>query len=461
MRRNNSIRGRRPLKKLFVRNYIVISGLLLGAIAVALVSTDILMNRVVDRTGDLPRISGEDIYRYPFQNIDGKLLDRYGGWFEVIDEAGEVIYVRGNKEDDIVRYRDGLLYAKMDMQRNDDSIYYHAYSVKGPNQEPYILLWKIPMRLDKVSAAIAIFAACFALGLLIAVYLYAKYSVKQVEKPIRQIVEGIKEMERLNYTKRLTFTAEQEFDEIREAFNGLAERLQRTSAEKEAAETSRKNMLLHLSHDLKTPMTSIYGYSQLLLDDPSLEESRRRKYIQYIHDKSSYTSNLIKDLFELAKLEDSNQILKREKVNVTKWFQQIVAECYSEIEDKGFGLDVQIPEEPLPVMLDHVHMKRVIMNLIGNALKFNAAGTVLFASCESKDGRAVLWLGDDGIGVQEPIREHIFEEFTRGAGAVKDSTGLGLAICKKIVTLHQGTIELEADRRYSTMFRISLPCADA
>ncbi|MCM3270713.1 HAMP domain-containing sensor histidine kinase [Paenibacillus elgii] len=461
MRRNNSIRGRRPLKKLFVRNYIVISGLLLGAIAVALVSTDILMNRVVDRTGDLPRIAGEDIYRYPFENIDGKLLDRYGGWFEVIDEAGEVIYVRGNKEDDIVRYRDGLLYAKMDMQRNDDSIYYHAYSVKGPNQEPYILLWKIPMRLDKVSAAIAIFAACFALGLLIAVYLYAKYSVKQVEKPIRQIVEGIKEMERLNYTKRLTFTAEQEFDEIREAFNGLAERLQRTSAEKEAAETSRKNMLLHLSHDLKTPMTSIYGYSQLLLDDPSLEESRRRKYIQYIHDKSSYTSNLIKDLFELAKLEDSNQILKREKVNVTKWFQQIVAECYSEIEDKGFGLDVQIPEEPLPVMLDHVHMKRVIMNLIGNALKFNAAGTVLYASCESKDGRAVLWLGDDGIGVQEPIREHIFEEFARGGGAVKDSTGLGLAICKKIVTLHQGTIELEADRRYSTMFRISLPCADA
>lgn len=446
---------------MFVRNYIVISGLLLGAIAVALVSTDILMNRVVDRTGDLPRIAGEDIYRYPFENIDGKLLDRYGGWFEVIDEAGEVIYVRGNKEDDIVRYRDGLLYAKMDMQRNDDSIYYHAYSVKGPNQEPYILLWKIPMRLDKVSAAIAIFAACFALGLLIAVYLYAKYSVKQVEKPIRQIVEGIKEMERLNYTKRLTFTAEQEFDEIREAFNGLAERLQRTSAEKEAAETSRKNMLLHLSHDLKTPMTSIYGYSQLLLDDPSLEESRRRKYIQYIHDKSSYTSNLIKDLFELAKLEDSNQILKREKVNVTKWFQQIVAECYSEIEDKGFGLDVQIPEEPLPVMLDHVHMKRVIMNLIGNALKFNAAGTVLYASCESKDGRAVLWLGDDGIGVQEPIREHIFEEFARGGGAVKDSTGLGLAICKKIVTLHQGTIELEADRRYSTMFRISLPCADA
>ncbi|KZE83422.1 histidine kinase [Paenibacillus elgii] len=461
MRRNNSIRGRRPLKKLFVRNYIVISGLLLGAIAVALVSTDILMNRVVDRTGDLPQIAGEDIYRYPFENIDGKLLDRYGGWFEVIDEAGEVIYVRGNKEDDIVRYRDGLLYAKMDMQRNDDSIYYHAYSVKGPNQEPYILLWKIPMRLDKVSAAIAIFAACFALGLLLAVYLYAKYSVKQVEKPIRQIVEGIKEMERLNYTKRLTFTAEQEFDEIREAFNGLAERLQRTSAEKEAAETSRKNMLLHLSHDLKTPMTSIYGYSQLLLDDPSLEESRRRKYIQYIHEKSSYTANLIKDLFELAKLEDSHQMLKREKVNITKWFQQIVAECYSEIEDKGFGLDVQIPEEPLPVMLDHVHMKRVIMNLIGNALKFNAAGTVLYASCENKDGRAVLWLGDDGIGVQEPIREHIFEEFTRGAGTVKDSTGLGLAICKKIVTLHQGTIELEADRRYSTMFRISLPCADA
>lgn len=77
-------------------------------------------------------------------------------------------------------------------------------------------------------------------------------------------------------------------------------------------------------------------------------------------------------------------------------------------------------------------------------------------SCERLDRHVILRIGDDGIGVQEPIKEHIFEEFIRGDSPIKDSTGLGLAICKKIITLHEGTIELTQDQRYSTLFQITL-----
>jgi signal transduction histidine kinase len=240
----------------------------------------------------------------------------------------------------------------------------------------------------------------------------------------------------------------------------MAERLQRTSAEKEAAENNKRNMLLHLSHDLKTPITSIFGYSQLLLDHRELADNQKYKYVQYIHDKSSYIANLIQDLFELAKLGDEHLELNREKVNLAEWFRELVAEFYPEIEHKGFQLEVQIPEEPLSVKLDKVHMHRVVANLIGNTLKYNPAGSVLYASCERVEGRAVLLLGDNGIGIQEEIREHIFEEFIRGNSTKKDGTGLGLSICKKIIVRHQGTIELATDERYSTMFRISLPVAD-
>lgn len=101
-------------------------------------------------------------------------------------------------------------------------------------------------------------------------------------------------------------------------------------------------------------------------------------------------------------------------------------------------------------------MSRVITNLISNALRYNPTGTVLYVSCERLDRHVILRIGDDGIGVQEPIKEHIFEEFIRGDSPIKDSTGLGLAICKKIITLHEGTIELTQDQRYSTLFQITL-----
>ncbi|MEQ7053707.1 HAMP domain-containing sensor histidine kinase [Paenibacillaceae sp. P-4] len=455
MKKANNLSGRRPLKRVFFRNYAVICVLMIAAIIVSLLSTNLFMRRYIDELV-VAQINGTDIYRYPFHNISGHLLDKYGGWFEIVNESGEIIFVKGNKEDNIKHYEDGQMYAKMDVERNDDAISYHAYQAKGPNGESYVLLWKIPERLLKLSTATTIFAALLAILLFILLYFYARYSVRQVKKPLRQILEGIKEMEHFNYTKRLHYSAEQEFAEIQDAFNGMAERLQRTSAEKEAAENNKRNMLLHLSHDLKTPITSIYGYSQLLLDNQALEDKDTRKYIQYIYDKSAYMANLIKDLFELAKLDDKHTELSKEKVNVTKWFQQLVVEFYPEIEEKGFELEAHIPEEPLYVKMDKIHMSRVITNLISNALRYNPAGTVLYVSCARQEGNVILWIGDDGIGVQEPIKDHIFEEFVRGDGPIKDSTGLGLAICKKIITLHDGTIELMQDQCYHTLFQITL-----
>lgn len=457
MKKGRGLADKRPLKRLFFHNYMVISGLLFITMILSLFGADFVMDRYIDPL-DFRTVDGSDLYRYPFENIGDELLDEYGGWFEIVNGQGEVIFVKGNKKDQIMHYAAGQIYAKMDLERNDDSISYHAYPGEGPNGEAYTLLWKIPEPLGKISAALGIFFALFALLLFIANYIYSRYSVRQVKKPLRQIVDGIKEMEQFNYTKRLDYSAEKEFIEIQEAFNGMAERLQRTSMEKEAMENNKRSLLLHLSHDLKTPITSIYGYSQLLLDNPIVDEAQQRKYIQYIYDKSAYMAHLIKDLFELAKLDDRLLALHKEKVNITKWFQQQIVEFYPEIEEKGFRLEVQVPEEPLFVLMDKLHMTRVITNLITNSLKHNQTGTSLYVSCETAEGQAILWVGDNGAGVEANIKEHIFEEFVHSGGSGKDSSGLGLAICKKIIELHGGTIKLQKDNRYSTLFRISLPC---
>ncbi len=442
---------------MFFHNYMVISGLLFVTMILSLFGADVLMDHYIDPL-NFKKLDNANIYQYPFENIGDELLDEYGGWFEVVNGQGEIIFVKGNKKDQIMHYAAGQIYAKMDLERNDDSISYHAYPGEGPHGESYTLLWKIPEPLGKITAALGIFFAIFAVLLFIANYIYSRYSVQQVKKPLRQIVDGIKEMEKLNYTKRLDYSAEKEFVEIQEAFNGMAERLQRTSMEKEAMEKNKRSLLLHLSHDLKTPITSIYGYSQLLLDNQIQDDPQQRKYIQYIYDKSAYMAHLIKDLFELAKLDDPQLALHKEKINLTKWFQQRIVEFYPEIEEKGFRLEVQVPEEPMFVLMDKLHMNRVITNLITNSLKYNRTGTSLYVSCEKAEGQAILWVGDNGAGVEADIKEHIFEEFVHSGGSGKDSSGLGLAICKKIIERHGGTIKLEKDSRYSTLFRISLPC---
>ena len=458
MKKHNRHGGKRPLKRLFLLNYTAITGLVLTAIILALLNMDFLMNRFFDKTPDFKQISAADLYEAD-GTLNGTLLDRYSGWLELLDEEGNVIATEGQKQDDITAYSGDRLFAEIDMYRNDRYITYHPYSVEGPNGERYVLLWKTPELNDKMLLAVGIFAASLLVFLMGALFFYTRYSVRQLKKPLQQIAQGIGEMERFHYEKRLHFEAEQEFAEIRDAFNDMAERLQQASAAKATAEKNKQNLLLHLSHDLKTPITSILGYSQLLLDNPPADENERRKYVQYILDKSSYMSKLILDLFELAKLDDEHLKLNLQKVNLTKWYQQKIAEFYPEIEHHGFRLRAEIPETPLHVMMDLVHMDRVAANLIGNALKYNPPGTELYASCEEKDGKAILWLGDSGLGFPVQERDRLFEEFVRGSSSGKEGTGLGLAICRKIIERHQGAMELVSDADYPTLFRIHLPSA--
>ncbi len=415
------------------------------------------MDRFIAKEPNFQRIDASQLYNEATGTLRGELLEPYGGWLELVDESGSIVAVEGLKRDEIVSYGEGGLYTQMDLQRNGGSLIYHAYLVEGPNGERYTLLWKIEEPLKMTLIALSILAGCMLMLLSVALYYYTAYSVRKVKRPLQLIVAGIKEMEQLQYATRLDFYAEKELAEIRDAFNDMAERLQSAAVYKEKAELNRQNLLLHLSHDLKTPITSIMGYSQLLLEQYELDESHKQRYVRHIHNKAAYMSQLVHDLFELAKLDDPHLKLELERVNVTKWLQQNIAERYTDIEQRQFELQIDIEEAPLYVLMDRMQMNRVVDNLIGNALKYNPPGTTLYAACREEEGRVLLWIGDNGVGLPQENREQLFEEFVRGTAPSEDGTGLGLAICRKIVTRHGGTIELLEDTQYSSLFRIELP----
>ncbi len=458
MFKNNN---KKVLSSFLFKNYIVISCLLVFVLILSLFLSDILVDTILFKGLRLEELDAEDIYSYPFETINTEILDAYGGWYEILDEERKVIFVKGEKKDNIFEYSDRELFSKIGLKNGisgSDNLIYHMYPVNGPNEEEYLLLWKQPKNLFSYSMkALLILIINFSIFLLIALYFYSLYSVRQIKKPLKKIVHGIKEMERQNYKIRLNFNTEHEFAEIRDALNKMAEQLELSKIEKEKVEEAKNKMLLHLSHDLKTPITSIYGFSKLLYEDDIKEELNRKKYTKYIHDKSLYLANLLKDLFEFAKLEDSNLKIKKEIVNITEWLRQIIIEMYAEIEEKGLKLEIKIPEEKIEIEIDDIKMKRVITNIINNSIKYTSDGTTIYVGCSKIHNGVQIIIGDNGPGIDESIKDIVFDDFVAGNHKHKDVTGLGLAISKKIINLHDGLVALEEDEKYKTKFLITLP----
>lgn len=448
---------KRALGSFLFKNYLVISGLLSFALVLALLITDFWIDTFLFKGISLDDIQIENIYSYPYETIDTEILDTYGGWFEILDEEKNVIYVKGDKEDTLYHYTNQMLYQKMNVMKNDDSMIYHVYEVNEPNQEAHLFLWKQPQNVTNYSFQVFfLFIIVFCVLLLIALYFYSSFSVKQIKRPLVKIISGIKEMESHNYKVRLDFVAEKEIAEIRDAFNKMATKIEESNREKQRIEDMKKRMLLHLSHDLKTPITSIYGFSKLLYDEKIVVDDRKR-YLKYIHEKSVYLTDLINDLFELAKLDDTDSKLNRSTINLTEWLRQIIIELYTEIEDKGIHLEITIPQEKIDINIDAMKMKRVITNILNNSIKYNEKGITIYVECSKRNNEANIIIGDNGVGIDRHIKDDLFDDFIRGYHEDGDGAGLGLAISKKIVELHKGTISLEEDETYKTKFKIILP----
>lgn len=243
-------------------------------------------------------------------------------------------------------------------------------------------------------------------------------------------------------------------------FMHLTQELERTEREKKQIEKDRQRIIASISHDLKTPLTVIKGFSSALLDQKVPDEEKQR-YLQTILSRSMIANDLIDTLFEYNKLDHPEYIMNFEKVDICEFVKQFLAEKYQEISSKNFALEVDIPEERILCQLDRHMFVRLLENIVGNSLKYNPPGTTLYVSVFKDQDEAVISIGDNGIGIEKDLQQQIFEPFTMANKARSSGlgTGLGLSICKKIVDLHSGTISVcsPEDERLSLEFVIKMP----
>ena len=226
------------------------------------------------------------------------------------------------------------------------------------------------------------------------------------------------------------------------------------------SENEKQKMLADISHDLKTPITVIQGYSKAIADGVVPREDEK-KYLEAIKAKSENLSELINTFYEYSKLEHPEFSLSKETSDICEYFREYLALKYEELDLAGFLMEIDIPDESLNYCFDRIQLKRVFENIISNSVKSNKKGTTIFASLSIVDSIIVIRLGDDGIGIPDSLRSNIFEPFVVGneSRTSGQGTGLGLSIAKLIVEAHEGKISLlDSDKVCGrTMFEITLP----
>lgn len=225
------------------------------------------------------------------------------------------------------------------------------------------------------------------------------------------------------------------------------------------SEQRKNDLIVYLAHDIKTPLTSVIGYLNLLNEMPDMAQEQRAKYVGITLEKANRLEQLINELFEIARFNLQNIALQKETINLTFMLQQIADEFYPMLMPQGKQLSVNAPDG-LSVFGDADKLARVFNNILKNAVAYSYDNSVIEISAKSDGQHIVITFTNRGDPIPSQELKTIFERFYRLDAARSSATGgagLGLSIAKEIVTAHGGTIWAESTETL-TVFTVTLPC---
>lgn len=227
--------------------------------------------------------------------------------------------------------------------------------------------------------------------------------------------------------------------------NNLREGVRISMMEQAKSERLKTELITNVSHDLRTPLTSIITYTDLLKNE-QLTVEERATYVNILDKKSQRLKTLIEDLFEVSKMASGNLTLHKQRVDLTQLLQQTLAEHAEEIAVSGLDFRTTLPEKPVYAAVDGQRWWRVLDNLIVNALKYSLPGTRVYITLQEVGNEAQFVVKNITKYELGEDTDELFERFKRGdTSRHTDGSGLGLAIAQSIIDLHGGTMKIEVD----------------
>ena len=285
---------------------------------------------------------------------------------------------------------------------------------------------------------------------------------KSIIKPLKQLDKGAKEISQGNLEFQLSSKANDEMGKVTRSYERMRQELKKAIEKQVQYENNRKELISSISHDLKTPMTSIKGYVEGILDGVANTPEKQERYLKVIHQKSLDMERMIDDLFTFSKLDLKKLPFQFEKVNAEIFIRDFVQEAAIEYSEIGTVKLTYINQSNRPAMvkMDSIQIRRVIQNLMQNSFNYNDADNKkVDIILENREDAVCIAVKDNGIGMVEEELKQVFNIFYRSDASRNTKTGgsgLGLAIVKQIIDGHDGKIKAASSKGVGTQISIIL-----
>ena len=299
---------------------------------------------------------------------------------------------------------------------------------------------------------IALIAATVGLLFIGSIFFMSSFFIKSILVPVSQINATAKRIAAGSYGVQIPKLYDDEIGELAQTINDMSVKIGQ-------AEKTQTEFISSVSHELRTPLTAISGWGETLLTSENLDAETRRGVVIIAREAKRLTG-MVEELLEFTRMQDGRFTLNIETADILAEFEDTVFMYGSRLKQEGItlnydGCDEEIPEIPC----DIARMRQVFLNILDNAAKHGGDGKRIDAAISAEDGEVVFRIRDYGPGIPEEELPHVKMKFYKGSSKARGS-GIGLAVCEEIVTMHGGTLTLENAEGGGTLVTVRLPMGE-
>lgn len=273
-----------------------------------------------------------------------------------------------------------------------------------------------------------------------------------------RISDAVQSISQGNLNTEVDVTGDDEFSAMAANLNKMSSDIRKLMDKEREAERTKNELITNVAHDLRTPLTSIIGYLELLAGNTQIPQEMQHKYIEIAYSKSRRLEKLIEDLFGFTKLNYGKIAMHIGQIDIVKLLEQLLEEAYPNFEEKNLSYDLQSNVPAKIISADGNLLARLFDNLIGNAIKYGADGKRVLVKIHGDEDTVTVSVTNFGRVIPADELPLLFNKFYRveqSRSTTTGGTGLGLAIAKEIVDMHGGTIRVASDLN-GTVFTVKL-----